>query len=293
MPTPPNHAAWIYYRVYVDAGFEAIEYLIADVVPSIIEDAAIDRWFFLRFLDEDGLHLRLRVRTRGDVADLAARIEPALVAGAAAAERARPGAYRPTILPPPELATPYLRSRRAPGDRVVRTAYEPEVDRFGTRGVDTAERLFEASSRAALAVLADERRGGRGRKALAPALMHEVYRGFDTGVDAPSFWNDYAAYWLDPVPGLLARWRPRFVAKADELVARGATVRAATASPIATAWRRALDEAAAGFARADERRPRDLAFHLVHVMNNRLGLMPIEEAYFATLLAEQPVEEAA
>ena len=32
---------------------------------------------------------------------------------------------------------------------------------------------------------------------------------------------------------------------------------------------------------------------MIHLMNNRLGLMPLEEAYFATLLGQASLEEAA
>jgi hypothetical protein len=285
MSTP---STWVYHRLYVDAGFEAIEHLIVEVVPRVLEEGGFDRWFFLRFLDEDGLHLRLRVRATDDADALAERMRPLLEAGVEAADRAPAGDYRPTIVPPPELAAPYLRSLRGAGDRVVRTPYEPEVERFGT-GLDTAERIFERSSRIALHVLAEERRGGPGRKVLAPPLMCEVALAF--GVSRPEFWDEYAAYWLAPVPGLLERWRPRFVAKAGELARRGTSV--LCNAPMLVEWRAALDEGAAAYRATAERRPRDLAFHFIHLMNNRLGLMPIEEAYFATLIGQAIAEEAA
>jgi hypothetical protein len=84
---------------------------------------------------------------------------------------------------------------------------------------------------------------------------------------------------------------PRFRQQALALAARDVPLYAdastvpADALAIVARWREALASAAAGFAGlAKPPRPRDLAFHFIHLHSNRLGLMPIEEAYFATLI---------
>jgi thiopeptide-type bacteriocin biosynthesis protein len=278
-----SHDPWVYFRIYVDAGFPAIEHLLATVVPDIVATGGFDRWFFLRYIDYDGLHLRLRLRASTAPDALAARIAPSLSDAVRASDRAEPRAYRATIAPPYERVTHYFKSRRAADDRVVADTYAPEIDRFGVRGLEYAERLFEASSETSLAVLAAERRGEVSRKSIVPVLMWQTWKAF-VGGDPGQFWDKYAAYWLESVPDIHARCRPIFEAKAAELRDRGTELLAELSSPIAAGWWRAVQAAAASFREVGEHAPRNLAFHFIHLTNNRLGLMQIEEAYFSILI---------
>ena len=57
--------------------------------------------------------------------------------------------------------------------------------------------------------------------------------------------------------------------------------------PSVEAWRKGLADAVAEFARFEETKETGLpalAWNFAHLMNNRLGLMPIEEAYYSALL---------
>jgi hypothetical protein len=268
----------------VSSGFAGVEHFIIETLPDVLSMGGFDRWFFLRFLDDDGLHVRLRLRADGDAHDLSGRVSERVKRGVMAAEQASVGIYRPAIMPPPAMAAPYVECRRALDERVVRDVYVPEVEKFGHEGIDAAELMFQISSEVGLAILRSERDGSCDRKAVALVLMHEMWRalGSPGGV---AFWDGYAGYWLDPIPGLMDRWRPRFLTKAANLAAAGlsllnvAGAGAVLCADFADRVRPvAMRMIAAGLPAAE------LAFHFMHLTNNRLGVMPIEEAYFATMI---------
>jgi thiopeptide-type bacteriocin biosynthesis protein len=274
----------------VDTGFHGIEHLITDAVPDAIALDGVDRWFFVRYIDDEGLHLRLRLRVQKPaVAAVGDAARAILTRGLASARDVPRGPYRPVILPPPEAIDAYRDSWRSAGERVVLDRYEPEVDKFGREGVPIAEDLFQSSSAIALAMLQAERRGCYQRKTLVPTLMRLAWDAFD-GSDAAGFWRAYAAHWLEGAAGLREKWIPRFERKALALARRGIPLYLDAATPadalaIVARWRDAVAAAAAGFAGlATAPNARDLAFHFIHLNSNRLGLMPIEEAYFATLI---------
>jgi thiopeptide-type bacteriocin biosynthesis protein len=179
--------------------------------------------------------------------------------------------------------------------RVETALYEPEVEKFGHQGIEIAEMLFEASSQLAMHVLIDEYAGACNRKTLTPVFMKSLWEAFRDGQDDTHFWHDYAAYWLAPLPGMMQKWVPSFLAKARQLAQRGIALYPETldmhdpAHAHVAQWQRAVGEAVRAFQRVEphfQERRRALAFHFIHLMNNRLGLMPIEEAYFATLIGQ-------
>ena len=54
-----------------------------------------------------------------------------------------------------------------------------------------------------------------------------------------------------------------------------------------SAWRQAVENGSLAYSKLkDQPAPRgiELASHFIHLMNNRLGIMPVEESYFATLI---------
>ncbi|NUR82660.1 MAG: hypothetical protein HOY71_01080, partial [Nonomuraea sp.] len=113
---------WLYYRAYVQ-DLDKIRDLLEDVVNPAITNLKTKfrdlRWFYLQYIDLQGLHLRLRLY--GDHDRLAAYED--------------------------ELDDPL--SARA--DPLVKRLYEPEDDKYGAAGVPFAERVFQLGSEAALA----------------------------------------------------------------------------------------------------------------------------------------------
>lgn len=290
-------ARWLYYRAYVGSGFVGLDHFVATTLPRVLAQDGFDRWFFLRFNDEGGLHVRLRMRTAGSAhADtLATVLEPILIEELATTRSGLRSDYRPMIAPSLLAGRP-LWGRPTLDVRLERTPYEPEIEKFGRDGMSIAEEVFDASSRVALTVLSEEAKGGQSRKTWAPTLMHEVRRAFGGSPVADTFWLDYAQYWLAQIEADSAIWMARFAEKSDALARAGLSVVydfAQTGGPAYSTigvWRDAISAAAAGFAAIDQlssRRQRELAFHFMHLMNNRLGVQPIEEAYVAVLLGTE------
>jgi thiopeptide-type bacteriocin biosynthesis protein len=118
--------AWVYARLY--CGHAAADRVVPRahrLAADLRAAGAADQWFFLRYQDADGYHVRVRVRVRARPA------EPS----------ARPGV----------LAAVDALGRQAVLDglvsRVVLDDYVPEVARYGgAEGLRAAEELFTASS---------------------------------------------------------------------------------------------------------------------------------------------------
>jgi thiopeptide-type bacteriocin biosynthesis protein len=297
-----NDSHWLYYKIYAGALAGKMDHLITGALQQISRIEELIRWFFLHYTDEGGVHLRLRLQTAGEVAILRRAVDPILNKALAELPALPPTPYRPTILLPALSSAAYTpKPDRFDGIRVELGRYEPDVESFGERGVALAEDLFYASSKAALHILADEREQRYSRKTVAPLLMKAIGDAFMPGAGR-TIWTDYATYWLDWSPQFGDEWRPRFVAKANELRMQGVSVLAPDeqlpreAIQLVCAWRSSTAAAANAFRTVGDqpaRRSYDLMFHFLHSMNNRLGLMPIEESYFATLIAESIGEESA
>jgi hypothetical protein len=189
-------AAWLYYKIYVGNIAGGLDYLITETLPKLARKD-IERWFFVRYLDEEGLHLRLRVRPCNDAPDLRPVLKPIIEDSLRALPKAPPPFYHPVISTPVAGRLP-----RGSLIRAIEDEYEPEIARFGALGISVAERLFQLSSEIAIAVLIDERADSYSRKTLVPIFMKAACDTFLPEADA-SFWHAYSKYWLQ-ISGLSA-----------------------------------------------------------------------------------------
>ncbi|WP_308120677.1 lantibiotic dehydratase C-terminal domain-containing protein, partial [Streptomyces bambusae] len=165
---------WLYYRIFGEE-YEDLHPLIDTTVRRIVTAARTlnpdGRWFFLRFVDEHGLHVRLR--HHGPLDAIAALEE--------AADRILTG--RPEAHPTAPLTPPTRPPRGVRGH--AKGLYEPEYAKFaGPAGVRRAERAFQASSEFALEVIGPDFPALRlghaldtmlGALALLPAARHASF----------------------------------------------------------------------------------------------------------------------
>jgi hypothetical protein len=284
---------WVYWKIYVGHTPGALDFLVREVVPRASELDGVAGSFFLRYLDDIGPHLRLRLRAvpgRDRDVDVASRA----ICDDGLRDLRRPpdGSYRPMLR---GLAVAPNGPDRPPA--LVRGRYEPEVDKFGgPLGMPIAEGVFQASSDLAVAALRAEAEGQLDRKHLVPGLLAAAFDAFVGQPSAASaFWRRYGLYWLGGDSPAAARWQALFSAKAEALQASGVRVRDLASSPVerrlATTWRGVLDGAVAGYTAVAGAvpGPDHLAFQFAHLMSNRLGIVPMEEAYLASLLAHEAV----
>ncbi|MDF5752171.1 thiopeptide-type bacteriocin biosynthesis protein [Spongiactinospora sp. TRM90649] len=281
--------SWLYCAIYPGA-FDRLDGVIQELVAGTrgLVEAGTERnrWFFLRFFDVGGPHVRLRVQ--GPVglldevhADLVSRFPDFL-------RKPHTDSGIPVASMPETSPTDYW-------EAVDFRLYEPELRRYGgAEGVRVAEDNFMTSSAIALRAVG----AGLGylqRQALASLTMKSALRHCLPGAEE-QFWSKYFWYWTgrdEPFAPAgrtaaaesAARLKPVIGAAGDDLppplladaVRYGGAIRATAAEAIAagvplTTWQ--------------------WVFHLLHLHNNRLGITPGDEAVLAALLGGTPKEDA-
>ncbi|WP_327156850.1 lantibiotic dehydratase [Streptomyces tubercidicus] len=167
---------WLYTAWYAPA--ERHEEILAVHLPPLLDrlPAEVDRWFFLRYRDAHGAHLRLRFHAPPDV-----------LAG--------------ELLPRLHDTTARLRAAGLLG-RVVCDTYDPEWERYGgPEAIAAAERVFHADSVTVLEHLRHRyaRRDGVEPMLLAAAGFADLARAFHDGAaagSAPGSGHRSGADWL-------------------------------------------------------------------------------------------------
>ncbi|KOU02369.1 hypothetical protein ADK86_10930 [Streptomyces sp. NRRL F-5755] len=247
------------------------------MAPSVrrFKDSDPDlHWFFLQYVDVVGL--QLRVRFRG--------LPERLAAYEAVLDRAFDEAldrFAAADGPPGRFPT-----RRM----VVKRLYEPEYEKFGgPAGVALAEQLMRRGSEAALLCSGA---GHRPRRTAIAAAHTALMTARLPEESRTAFLHQYAWYWSGrglrdapagrPLPRLApsdpVAWRRAGIlgTEVDDVLAD------AFLGPVLTSY---VDDFWLLVRDAAPSRPDYLtAFHHIHLMNNRLGVVPGEEMQIARLL---------
>lgn len=259
----PTEPEWLYYRIYlteIDQLDTVLDTVVRPGIAAWRAELPNLSWFFLRFVDPLGPHLRLRL-----AAD---------TASVAALERDWDDRLN-AIAPAPRRAGKYL--------------YAPEYRKFGdAAGIRLAERIFQLSSDTALGCTRERIRGmrtacGAAHLALLVATLPAEQR--------LGFLHQYAWYWtggpnqarisVDPghAPDVLSETGVRVMAAARRVLADQLT------RDQLLAYRAAYCSAMRGPERtAVPRSDRFLLFHHIHLMHNRMGVYPLVEARLARLI---------
>lgn len=271
----------LYWQVLV-GGRGREDAAITDVVVPALADVGRpvgDGWHLLRYFDERGPHLRVRLHVQPDEAEamdvavhsgLTMRLGELLVAGSGPP-------WRSLVRTPPHLDT------RGRGTGVHAAIYEREVEKYGTHdGVHRAEDVWSSSSAGAVQLLADIGGDPLRRTAVVAALASRVvdqHFGPDEA-GARAFWLRFGLFWSG---GDNPRGRT-VLARAAALVAEIGLVRAVE-DAAGDARVAAVADAVAGatvrgcrLGETDGRVPAaTLLFHHVHLTDNRVGISPAEE----------------
>jgi thiopeptide-type bacteriocin biosynthesis protein len=261
-------ADWLYYRIYpgrLHPGAGArVDALLVRILRPVLERLGTDlpelRWFFLRFADATGVHVRLRLHAGLPALE---HVEHLLDGALVAARR--------------EAASRSLCSSFSTH------LYSPETQKFGAgRGMHLAEDLFQASSSMVLGLLADD--GSTPRVAYAAGHLLDLLRTLPEE-QRTGFLHQYAWYWAGGPTGHVTANAVAY----DRAVAVLARARQVLAAPgtggtlrrYGTQYRAAIH----GVARRQV--PRTdylLLFHHIHLTHNRLGVRPATEAALARAL---------
>jgi hypothetical protein len=272
---------WVYYKLYTGANWDRYESLLMAACGRLYARTDIQQLFFLRYWEPAGLHLRMRFRPMpgAPVGEIGRTLET-LIEGLPELPK---DTYQAAIRP---FGDAPLSTETRPAF-LAEDVYEPEIGKYGARGIRHAEALFDGSSRLAHQIMLDDRAGIYSRKSVAPRLMYETVDALGLDADDPRFWEDYAQYWVAGQN----HWLPQFRRKAAELRDAGQSILLDDAAlpdtfqPQLSAWRAALADIGSEFRRVEPELATQLPSQMVHLTNNRVGVSPLEEAYFATLIA--------
>ncbi|HZU66443.1 MAG TPA: thiopeptide-type bacteriocin biosynthesis protein [Ktedonobacteraceae bacterium] len=282
---------WLFFKIY-PARSDQVDQVVTHIVQPAIESARfrpeLQRWFFTRYMDKRGWHIRLRLQGPSDLrealrGEIGNRIEQTLPQ--LAYDRAH-HLLPANLLPQPVMAEPGY----------VLAEYEPEYEKYGGKaGVAIAERLFQASSEVALQALLLESGAKLDRILLSLLLMRLMAETVYTEPEARArFWNQYLWYWSGQDRSGAAELRASFkqgAASRCAFLSRQLAEIAAhpLASRLIDSYREAFLatlEALAGAGDQVAEPASGLCFDYMHMNNNRLGILPLEESYLAALLLE-------
>jgi thiopeptide-type bacteriocin biosynthesis protein len=168
--------------------------------------------------------------------------------------------------------------------------YDPEFEKYGGEfGVDLAEQLFQLSSEVCCTHMKRINEGEQDRFALGLAYMAEaVHRIISDELSQTEFLQYYLDYWSN------ALYSHESVAIRDKLLISGGKRRKLT-SQILADTQKVVDQSYITYTKSiikkivnnTDKTQADLLFNYIHMMSNRLGIWPLEEAYLAALLLEK------
>jgi thiopeptide-type bacteriocin biosynthesis protein len=300
MPSDDADLRWFALHVHRYADQDAF---LRDALAPVVAGHAPAGFFYLRYW-QGGSHIRLRLRLRDDEAvrvldEVTAAFRAYFVEHPqpdGASERDRAMATQPYMAALENEAALDVR----PPDTIWPADYHPETGKYGgSDGVAVAEDFFQASSTAALAALsAPDWKPGR-RLGTAFATMVRTLHAIGMSPAAmTAFFAHYCRIWapyvfepfLDAWPSLLDRQRDTLRAVINSVLdgpARGEPAPDAAAD----AWERLHRNKdrilpyvrLAGLRASEDRRAQVILSSYLHTHNNRLGLIPEQEAFLGFL----------
>lgn len=286
--------------------------LLVDGISSVLQRrraaGEVDQAFYLRYW-KGGPHIRLRLRAAERIDETSRQVHAEL----AAYVSAHPSRLR---LDPDQYQTGagHLAGHEGvsagtelvPDNTVRPEPYEPEYGKYGgPLGVEIAEQLFDSSTRLALGAVSLTRHHPERRLGIAFSSLLLATRAAGYGPqELMEFLRYYSGFWASYAPDeVRAAWPARLAEQRRALVATTAT--ALTGGPARGslgAWSDAVSAAVAAVREKEEEvlgavsllgaaapmnaRRNSLLLNYVHTHNNRLGILPVEEAYLGFLAFE-------
>ncbi len=269
---------WTYVRILHDPGpsGEVTDSILCKaVLPSLRElhaEGLYTLHFFLRYSDETGPHLRLRLNAK----DLESRIQHSL-----------------------GLRLEDL----APGCRIVPACYEPELAKYGgTEGLALAETQFHASSEFALACLAGTERNYDARLLIGAREMCWILEAaMPKAEDRAIALAYYVDHWKRFLNDPRVSSTPTLNCDSDmrafwiEMVAKDGLATSLGLRTALIGWRNATATVLGRLIELEQTNrlsvaASHIALNFIHTFNNRLGLSVAHELLMAELLLEMGAE---
>jgi len=308
--TDSTPSTWLYVRIYCPPELNdiAIVQLIHPLVRELKAQGLIDRSFFIRY-HEGGNHLRLRVHGRYDVLFGPVRrlLDHWIVAFFAAHGFTVDGPLDdgPNGVDDPSWEPKLPGSTPRPIPSYEYDRYEPEINRYGgPHGLALSETHFEQSSHLAAQVIERVLAGYGPRQNAALLLMDAMVEalGYMGTAKAETFARQchywLRSHWMQPHPARYLRWlsdeytrlrRPVRQLLPTDRPADNSHPSRAPWKDLLDRWRTEMTTLSAEIAKLEaqgqltESRA-SLLQSYIHMLCNRLGILPREEACLAHLV---------
>ncbi|MEU7729693.1 thiopeptide-type bacteriocin biosynthesis protein [Streptomyces sp. NPDC040724] len=271
---------WQSHHLFLHSSTEDTDrFLVRDAAPlldGLVAAGEATDWFFIRY-GEDGPHVRIRVRTTGQLPEL-----PDLLARGVRQVPAVPGPWP---------------SRHG---EIRAVPYVPETRRYGgPQSLPVAEAVFGASTRTALDVLRALPAGSTAASRLTAAADLAHATAYALGMDrlAAARWlRAHAAGWrwvteVPLLPGAAVHTRVNTVHAAQRTALGGRAadlrdrLRAGTAAPWPAYWAEQVRDADVRLDGLGERTRAAVWGSQLHMLFNRMGVSPDEERAVCRLAA--------
>ncbi len=302
---------WLYGRIYcrLDEADELLLSLVAPCMRTLLARGLINKFFFIRYF-EGGFHLR--VRFCGQKADLLGPVRDELNEWLDAYFLQRGIALSgPLDWGPSGMDDQTWQSRHAqdamgstfsrPVPSYEYDRYEPEIERYGgPQGVQISEQHFMHCSKATLRVLEHECSGAGSRRNATLLLLHGLAEAFQlTDQEKASIFELQARYWMTSswftpqLRDLLVQEYERHCLALHRLLSSGQSEpqhkSRAFWSELIDEWSEASKDTYHALTILGQRKQltqtlSELLLSYIHMLCNRMGFFPREEAYFTYLL---------
>lgn len=283
---------WVYYNIYSGSILKLdnfVEKLVKPVVAEVKKKFTIDNWFFIRYFDETGAHIRLRFLVdQNEFAEIIDYLEVELNAKARTLVH-EVNEVPKRILPINLGGTSHGNESSA---RAELSLYEPEYKKYGgIIGTELSEKLFSSSSELVIKIVAAINNNNIDRFFLGIRLMEKIIQiQIPNDVEKYEFLERYIDYW--------ARENMRSQSTLSEKFKQAAQSRKQLMENLnKMTFEQEIEEAISEYIIFHEAifkkivsypeievESHEFCFNYIHMMNNRLGIWPIEEAYLAALL---------
>lgn len=286
---------WIYFNLYFGKTVDRMEHAIMEISALIERENVFSKWFFLRYLDDTGIHIRIRTlpASKSSRKEAEEALHTICNEVMLTLHALNPTTYNPMVTIGDASSQEALLHLSKRDVSIVPNTYEPEFEKFGGPvAIHYAESLFHVSSVLAKDILTNESMDIDSRKSIAPYLMKACFDVFKPAKEN-EFWRHYSRFWLGGDSPVAKDWREKFISKAEQLQNQDISIIGAEhqlhskSQDILNSWYNALHECAQQYRsnKAQHSGSNDvLCFNFSHLMMNRLGITSMEEAYIATLL---------
>lgn len=282
---------WVFYSIYVPRA-EYLENIIINIVTPIVkqvkDSVQVHKWFFIRYIDMQGPHIRLRFLVNEDDIDIVEEITEEHLHRNLSKVLAEPLSEMSRLLP-------VKTDTRSFESGFQQEEYEPEYEKYGgVQGVHIAEDIFQSSSELVLSLLNDPGFKDNDRFDFALFLMNKTAEHASLSADqARDLWESMLHHWsgADYTEGITYKTKLEEAAE-KRIDVINVVIEKMHSNPfvikLTEGYQKILQKAFSQIQGSEKIRTSHshLSFHYIHMMNNRLGVWPIEEAYLGALLAQ-------